>query len=231
MTSATVPVESFDPARVGTGRSLFCSWSGGKDSALALHTAVRAGNVISYLLTMMTEDGERSRSHGLSRHVLEQQAASLGVPIMMVSASWERYESCFLSALKKLRTLGVAGGIFGAIDVPEHRAWIERICSIAKLDPVLPLWQRDRTAIMKDLLTQLFEAVIVAVRAKDLSLELLGRALDSQTVMELQRSDIDLCGENGEYHTVVTSAPNFSFPVALGAVAPRFRNGYWVLSH
>lgn len=179
----------------------------------------------------MTEDGQRSRSHGLSRYVLQLQAESLGVPIMMVSASWDSYESVFSFALKKLRAEGASGGVFGDIDVPEHRAWVEGICSTNNLDPVLPLWQRDRESIVDELLALGYRAVIVAVRAKDLGVEFLGRVLDDETIMALETANVDLCGENGEYHTFVTSAPNFSFPVELGEVTAKFHNGYWVLSH
>src|SRR3954465_7019849 len=106
-----------------TGRNLCCSWSGGKDSCLALYRALRGGRPLSCLVTMFTEDGERSRSHGLPKGVLEAQAASLGVPLLSAAASWDSYEAAFVELLRQAKASGAEAAVFGDIDIPGHREW------------------------------------------------------------------------------------------------------------
>lgn len=85
----------------------FCSWSGGKDAALALHRAREAGVVVEHLVTTMVEDGTRSRSHGLRADVLRAQAAAVEVPITLVPTSWADYEARFTAAVAELHAAGL----------------------------------------------------------------------------------------------------------------------------
>ena len=102
-------------------RPFFCSWSGGKDSCLALYHAIQHGGKPQCLLTMMAEDGTQSRSHRLRKAPLEEQARSLGIPIVFRSVSWENYEAVFVSALREFRESGIETGVFGDIDIDSHR--------------------------------------------------------------------------------------------------------------
>src|SRR4051794_22942072 len=112
-----------------SGEHVFCSWSGGKDSAFALHEAARAGARPRLLVSMMTEGGERSRSHGLTRGMLSAQAAALGLPIRSGAASWAGYEEVFSRVVKEAtEEAGTAIGVFGDIDMQDHRDWVERVC-------------------------------------------------------------------------------------------------------
>ena len=88
------------------GLSLFCSWSGGKDSCLALYHAVRNGGKADRLLTMLEENGERSRSHGLPLTLLQQQAEALSIPLIVRSTSWDDYEATFISTLREFKEEG-----------------------------------------------------------------------------------------------------------------------------
>jgi len=93
-------------------KQIFCSWSGGKDSCLALHRAVRSGGDPKYLLTMFTEGGERSRSHGLDIDVIRAQSESLGVTLVPAAATWQEYEAVFLGQLRHFKDdIGSATGI------------------------------------------------------------------------------------------------------------------------
>src|SRR5947208_16766141 len=114
---------------------LCCSWSGGKDSCLALHRTLAAGGRLACLVTMFTEDGQRSRSHGLAREVLEAQAASIGVPLISAAASWDDYESRFVELLVEAKSLSAQAVVFGDIDIPRHRAWEEDVSLRAGLEP------------------------------------------------------------------------------------------------
>jgi diphthine-ammonia ligase len=191
----------------------FCSWSGGKDSCLALDYARRSGYDVPVLLNMLSEDGEHSRSHGLCRAMLEAQADGLGTEILFGQAAWDDYEEVFLDRLSVLQSQGFTTGIFGDIDLQEHGDWVERVCRTVGMRAVLPLWNRDRMALLRDFLSSGYLASIISVRKDALNREWLGRSLDWHAVEAFQTAGIDLSGENGEYHTFVYDGPLFKAPV------------------
>jgi len=203
------------PAAAGEPSVLCCSWSGGKDSCLALHRMLAQGGQLACLVTMFTEDGQRSRSHGLAREVLEAQAAAIGVPLLSAAATWEEYERSFVDLLGAAKARGAGMAVFGDIDIPRHREWEENVCRQAGLTPALPLWQQDRMALLEEWWAAGFEARIVVAREGLVDRRYLGRVLDRQTAEELAATGIDPCGENGEFHTVVTGGPLFRWPVEL----------------
>jgi diphthine-ammonia ligase len=205
-----------------------CSWSGGKDSALALDLAVEAGARPQALLTMFSEDGKRSRSHGLSRAVLEAQAAAVGVRLVTGTAAWADYTDAFVSELAAARG-DATGCVFGDIDIAEHRRWCERACQAAGLIAQHPLWQRPRRELLEQLLARGWRATVVSVRADVLDPSLLGRALDHDLIEELEAAGVDACGEHGEYHTLVTDGPLFAAPVPIVPRRRVRRDGCWVL--
>lgn len=217
-----------DPASIA-GRPFFCSWSGGKDSCLALHHAVSQGGLAKGLFTMLAEDGLASRSHALPRALLEEQARRLNLPIRFGSASWSAYESVFSDALQTYRAEGIAAGVFGDIDVEDHRAWCRRVCASAGLAAVHPLWQRERRELLEEFIGLGFTAVIVVAKAEKLGPEWLGRTIDRQAVADLAAAGIDPSGELGEYHTVVTGGPLFDGEMRLAAREPVLHDGYWFL--
>ena len=193
----------------------FCSWSGGKDSCLAFYYAVQAGGKPCYLFTMLSEEGERSKSHGLPLRILEQQAASLGVPLVTGAASWEDYERVFVGQLREFKAKGIEVGVFGDIDLEEHRQWQENACAAAGMKAYLPLWGKSRQKVVTELVDLGFQAVIVAVNEEIMDRSYLGRVLDKQLMLKLAADGIDVAGENGEFHTIVTNGPLFRFPVNL----------------
>ncbi len=200
------------------GRPFFASWSGGKDSYLALQRAVAGGGRLGALLTMTEADGRRSKSHALPISLLRRQAAALGVPLVLRGASWDDYEAAFLDGLAELRdehALDV--GVFGDIDLQPHRDWVERVCGEAGLRACLPLWLAPRRALLDELFESGVSATIVVVDTERLDERFLGRRLDAALVPELEAAGVDACGEEGEFHTVVTDAPLFAAPVALTA--------------
>jgi uncharacterized protein (TIGR00290 family) len=192
---------------------------------LALHRALiseQGGQCqtdrLACLVTMFTEGGQRSRSHGLAREVLAAQAAAIGVPLLTASATWDEYEAAFIDLLKQARDLGAATAVFGDIDIPPHRAWEEKVCELAGLAACLPLWQEDRHAILQQWWQIGGECRLVVARENLVDRRHLGRVLDRALAAELAATGIDPCGENGEFHTCVTACPLFRQPlkVALG---------------
>ncbi|MDP1880594.1 MAG: diphthine--ammonia ligase [Parachlamydiaceae bacterium] len=205
----------------------FCSWSGGKDSALALYKAIQSGIKPSYLLTMMIETGDRSRSHGIHKSVLEAQAKALGIPIRFCSASWDSYTDRFLNELKTLNELGVQTGIFGDIDIEAHYQWVHSVCEKNHIQPLLPLWQNQREVILKELTENDFQAEIIAVKEGILPPTFLGKALNIAIFKDFKTYGIDLCGEAGEYHTFVTNGPLFKYPLQIKHGEQVLKSGYW----
>ena len=210
-------------------RSFFCSWSGGKDSCLALYHALQRGGRPACLFTMLSEDGETSRSHGLPRSVLEQQARQLGLPILFRAASWNDYEATFLTMLHDFKDQGIEVGVFGDIDIEEHRDWCQRVCATSGLRAYHPLWKRPRHELLQELIELQFKAIIVVTHADKLGPEWLGKTIDADTIKELEEIGIDPSGEEGEYHTVVTRGPIFRSEIALNTRSPLLHDGYWFL--
>ena len=211
------------------GRRFFCSWSGGKDAYLAFARAVAAGGRPAALVCMLHEDGDRSRGHGLPVALLEAQAEALGIPLVTRATTWDDYEATYVSVLHELRAQGVEAGVFGDIDLEGHRVWVEGVCELANLSCHLPLWQEPRRRLIGELLAGDVRATVVAVDAAKLDATFLGRELTAELVAELEAAGADACGEEGEYHTMVTAAPLFSAPVPLVWDGLEERDGHWTL--
>jgi uncharacterized protein (TIGR00290 family) len=199
------------------GSPFFCSWSGGKDSCLALYRAMNQGGTPRFLVTTLNEDGKTSRGHGLPLDLVGRQAQSIGVPLITRATSWEGYESVFLSILDELKREGVEAGVFGDIDLEGHREWVTRVCSCADMKAYLPLWNISRRDLLEELFEAGFKARVVAVREDALDRRFLGRVLDRSLLEEFTDLGIDPSGEAGEYHTVVTDGPIFSSPLLFEA--------------
>jgi uncharacterized protein (TIGR00290 family) len=190
---------------------VFTSWSGGKDCCLALHRAKAGGMDIRYLANMVTEDGQRSCSHGISATVIKKQAGALGIPIEQRPTTSDTYEAEFTKMLRDFKREGIEGGVFGDIDFSPHREWIERVCAVAGITFHLPLWQESQKKLMEEFIDAGFQAVVVAVKAELLGEEALGRKVDRKFLAYLAALDkgITPCGEAGEYHTLVIDGPLF----------------------
>jgi len=207
----------------------FCSWSGGKDACLAYYHAVQAGGKPCCLFTMLSEDGERSRAHALPLRILESQASSLGVSMVVGSAAWGGYEKVFVDQLWKFKEEGIEFGVFGDIDLEGHREWQEKVCATAGMKAYLPLWGRSRREIVAELVDLGFQAVIVAVDEEKMDRGYLGRVMDRPLMDELESNGIDVAGENGEYHTVITGGPLFQNPIALDVKGLKSHENYCFL--
>ena len=211
------------------GEPLFCSWSGGKDSCLSLYRAIQSGGEPKALLTMMTESGDRSRSHGLSIDVIRRQAKSLGIPLVVCSSTWDDYEATFTSALESFRDDGIECGVFGDIDLDPHLEWVERVCSSAGMRAYEPLWKTARRELLDEFLQLGFKAMVVAVKQSLLDDSFLGRVLDEDVIADMEAAGVDASGEEGEYHTVVTAGPLFTSALQLETKAKVARDGYCFL--
>lgn len=206
---------------MGTPEVGFASWSGGKDSCLAVWRAMQAGLPVRTLLTMFEENGERSRSHGLPRDLLESQAESLGFEWLARAATWQSYEREFIEQLRELKRAGHTHGVFGDIDLTAHREWEEKVCAAAGIVPLLPLWGESRSALVEELWRAGFKSVVVCTDDRYLGADFCGREFDRAFVASLPPG-VDACGENGEFHTFVYDGPMFrrAVPFALTGLVP-----------
>ena len=193
------------------------SWSGGKDSALALHEMQRAADYeIVALLTTITEDYDRSSMHGIRRSLIEQQAGAVGIALEKVilsrPSSNEEYESRMRELLERHKGRGVSTVVFGDIfleDVRKYRE--ERLASIG-MKGVFPLWGRDTAELARSFIRQGFKAVITCVDSEQMDPAYAGRYFDEEMLASLP-AGVDPCGENGEFHTFVYDGPIFSRPI------------------
>ena len=193
---------------------VFASWSGGKDCCLACYRALNNGLKVRYLANMVTEDGKRSWTHGLSSELLRVQSQALGIPLVQRRTTGADYEAKFKDMLLTMKQEGVNGGVFGDIDLEEHRQWVDRVCAEVGITPYLPLWGQSQEAVLSDFVELGFEAIVVAAKADLFGREWLGWKVDTDFIEYLNRlkevKDITLCGESGEYHTFVIDGPIFN---------------------
>jgi uncharacterized protein (TIGR00290 family) len=188
------------------------SWSGGKDSCLALWRAQKLGISVTHLLTALDESGLKTRSHGVSKSLIQCQGQSLGIDNEFISASWQDYEKEFIAKLIQLGDEGISQAIFGDIDLIAHREWEEKVCTAANIAAMLPLWNENRLSLVTEFLDAGFKARVTCVDGRFLDESFVGVEFDAQFLDRLPEG-VDACGENGEFHTFVYDGPNFSEPV------------------
>jgi uncharacterized protein (TIGR00290 family) len=203
------------------------SWSSGKDSALALHEILTAGEVeVVGLLTTLNAVAERVAMHGVRRELLEAQAEALGLPLHVVELPWpcpnEVYEERMSAAVSEALNAAVEIVGFGDLFLEDVRRYREEALAGSGLEPLFPLWQRTTAKVAQEILTVGVRAVVTCVDLAQASEELAGRWYDEAFLRDLP-SSIDPCGENGEFHTFVVDGPSFSWPieVTLGETVER----------
>lgn len=209
------PVRSAEPVPIAM------SWSGGKDSSLALH-ALREDSryEVIALLTSVSREYDRISIHGVRRTLLEAQAEAIGLPLFEVAlgtavtnAAYERAFQDAAAALKKAFT-GLRHIAFGDLFLSDVRAYRERLVSQCGMEPVFPLWGLDTTALAQRFVAEGYRAHLVCVDTEQLDREFAGRAFDGALLADLP-SNVDPCGENGEFHTFVSAGPIFSAPIGV----------------
>jgi len=203
------------------------SWSSGKDSAYALYEAQRAGDfeIVGAVTTVSTSFG-RVSMHGVREDVLDRQMAELSMPCRKVPIPWpcsnEIYERAMGAAVRDLQDDGVQHIIFGDLFLADLRAYREEKLSTVGMHAVFPLWARDTSSLAREMISSGIRATLVCIHPKKLDHSFAGRLYDESFLGDLP-ADIDPCGENGEFHTVVTAGPFFarSIPTMVGEVVER----------
>jgi uncharacterized protein (TIGR00290 family) len=181
------------------------------------------------MLTMLNEDGTRSRSHGLRPELLDAQAERLGLRSVTGRCTWQSYTDEFSRALESIAASGVSHVIFGDIMFDAHREWTETVCRAQGLTAVQPIWGESTSRLALEFVDMGGEARLVTVRPPMLDESWLGRRFTRELLADLERVGADPCGENGEFHTVVTASPLFSSPLSLVEGERVLRNGCWAI--
>ena len=190
------------------------SYSCGKDSILALHRMTAAGHKPSGLLVMINEELGRSWFHGVDLELLRALSQALAIPLIECPCSGEAYHTVMEEGLRQAKRQGAKSCVFGDIDVQDNAQWCRQRCEQAGIDPVFPLWKNQREEVVREMIGLGYRAVIKCIRS-DLPQSLLGTVLTLQTLDILRSYGADLCGENGEYHTLVVDGPLFQHAVPL----------------
>jgi len=208
---------------------LFC-WSGGKDSAMALHELRAAGDCrITALLTTITEEYDRISMHGVRRALLERQAESLGLPLHAVLIPPQcinaTYEERMKEALAQHFARGVRRVAFGDIFLEDLRVYREKNLAQVGMEALFPIWKRDTRELAREFVRQGFRAIAVCVDPRVLDASFAGRELDASFFADLPRG-VDPCGENGEFHTFVFDGPVFRAPIPIRVGEKVLRDGF-----
>lgn len=193
------------------------NWSSGKDSALALYKIQQENDYeIISLLTSVNQQFQRISMHGVRVELLEKQAESLGLPLtkMIVPEmpTMEIYDDLMKKTLLEFKEKQIEYSIFGDIFLEDLRKYREDKLALANFKGVFPLWKKDTKALIEEFLSLGFKTIVVCVNEKHLGKEFVGRVIDEDFIKELP-NNVDVCGENGEFHTFTFDGPNFSKPI------------------
>jgi len=198
------------------------SWSGGKDSALALHELRLSGAYeIVALMTSISEEHHRISHHGVREDLLEQQAAAIGIPLEKIYLPSGKFQPCtndvyeriMGEVMAKFYAQGVRTVAFGDLFLEDLRAWREANLAKAGMYGIFPIWNRNTTQLAHEVITMGFKAYLSCVEGK-VGPGFVGRPYDLELLRDLPQ-EIDPCGEFGEFHSFVYDGPIFSRPVAV----------------
>lgn len=208
----------------------FISWSSGKDSAFAVMEARRLGLAeIVGALTTVNEVHGRVSMHGVRTAVLDRQMQALGLPCLKVALPSpcpnEVYEARMADAVDRIKAGCVRHIVFGDLFLEDIRAYREKRLAAAGMTGIFPLWRRDTRELAADMIRSGLLAHLVTIDPRKLDRGFAGRRFDHDLLSALP-PDVDPCGENGEFHTLVSAGPMFSAPIRLTAGTTVERDGF-----
>jgi len=187
------------------------NWSGGKDSALALYHCLQNPELeIKYLVTTINDAVDRISMHGVRVELLEKQAETIGIPLYQVRLpempGMAEYDAIMKSTLERFRAEGITHAIFGDIFLEDLRNYRDARLAEVGMTGIYPLWKRDTTELIDEFFDLGFETVIACTQER---LErIVGKEITPELILSLPE-DVDVCGENGEFHTFAFKGPIF----------------------
>ena len=187
--------------------------SGGKDSTLAFYRAQQSGFNITHLFHIYNNDTSRVRFHGYKPDVVEEQARLMGLESIILPTSSQEFDNDFKTALEKIKGTGLRGIIFGNIFLADVRDFYETRVRDVGLEYCDTLWEQSTGLVMEDFIRYGFKAIVTSVWLKKLDRKYLGGQIDRTFLVDLEKEAADICGENGEYHSLVYDGPCFKKPL------------------
>jgi uncharacterized protein (TIGR00290 family) len=193
-------------------RALF-NWSSGKDSALALYKILKEDKFeVACLLTSINEEYQRISMHGVHVSLLEQQASSIGLPLIKMEIpkepSMDQYRDIMNKTMTDIKSQGITHSIFGDIFLEDLRKYRENQLMDIEMEAVFPLWKKDTTHLINEFLELGFKTIVTCVNETYLDKSFAGRIIDESFIRDLPKN-VDPCGENGEFHTFTFDGPIF----------------------
>ncbi|GEL11860.1 MJ0570-related uncharacterized domain-containing protein [Flavobacterium glycines] len=197
-------------------KALF-NWSSGKDSALALYKILQNPEFeINCLLTSVNQQFQRISMHGVRVELLEQQAQSIGIPLEIMQIpempTMEVYENVMQQTLEKLKKKGITHSVFGDIFLEDLRKYREDKLATLGFEGVFPIWKIPTQDLIQEFISLGFKTIVVCVNERYLDKSFVGRVIDQQFIDDLPEN-VDVCGENGEFHTFSFDGPIFKKPI------------------
>jgi uncharacterized protein (TIGR00290 family) len=198
------------------------SWSGGKDSAVALYELLRSDHFeVAELMTSVSEEYQRISHHGVRELLLDQQAQAIGLPLRKVylpsgkagPCTNEVYEGIMGAVMASYKARGIVTVGFGDLFLEDLRAWRENNLAKAGMRGIFPIWKRDTAKLAREVIAMGFRAYLSCVEGK-VGPGFVGRAFDESLLIDLP-AGVDPCGEYGEFHSYVYDGPIFQRPVAV----------------
>lgn len=187
------------------------NWSGGKDSALALQKVMLEEEYeVVALLTTVDREAKASTMHAIPLSILQAQATSLGIPLYIVHLNSKLQDDAneMLKAVLHFKDLGVSHFIFGDIFLEYIKTYREEKLHPYGIEVVMPLWGKTSEEVMAQFLDSGIQATIIVTDASKLGKSFIGKKL-TRSLVDSFPSDVDCCGELGEYHTLAHSGPVF----------------------
>lgn len=205
-----------------------CCWSGGKDSALAFWKAKNSNTDIVKIVNFVAQDSDRCCFHGIPSKLVQIQARLMDVELVQVKMpdSMDGYEQEFRLMLRRLKDESIDSMVFGDIYLDEHKEWIERVCKLENIKPILPLWGLCPNVLIVELEAEGFEAVVISCLER-LGVDFIQTKIGPDLFGWFASQEICPCGEKGEYHTIVTDAPMFSGKIELFESKAVLVEGFW----
>lgn len=198
-------------------KKVLFNWSSGKDSSLALFKLLQNKEYqVEYLFTSVSEKFNRISMHGVRKELLIHQAESIGIPLKILSLpempSMESYNEAMKNALLPIVEEGITHSAFGDIFLEDLKKYREEKLEDVGLQGIFPLWKIDTNKLITEFLDLGFKTIVTCVNSEYLDESFVGRIIDRQFLEDLP-DNVDVCGENGEFHTFTFDGPIFNKPI------------------
>ena len=195
------------------GKKFVASYSGGKDSTLAIYRAISQGMIPMELITTYNIDRHKSWFHGISKEMLNRISKEMNIPSSLILTKGEDYTKNFEAKLREAKENGAEVCVFGDIDLEGHLEWCTQRCEAVGLQAYFPLWKESRKKLVYEFIDSGFKTIITIVDNSRMPESFVGQILTREVADEIEKCGADICGENGEYHTFAFDGPLFKNPI------------------